>query len=152
MRLGVLIVLSICLWGASGYIAFYGFESLEQASNFGESFGAVSALFSSFALALAIYSMVLQQKQNKQFEEYTLAALTQQAKQIEILHQSIEDQLKTAKVMAIKTLIDRDEQRVEMFKQWGEQQGDRKKYQNGIAAAEKRIEEYNQELRLHAAN
>lgn len=68
MKLGFLIAISIIIWVISGFVAFNYFDSLEQASNFGESFGAVSALFSSFALALAIYSMVLQQKQNKQFE------------------------------------------------------------------------------------
>ncbi|GAA5444693.1 hypothetical protein Misp06_02883 [Microbulbifer sp. NBRC 101763] len=150
MRLGILIFISIVLWVISGIIAFYGFESLDQASNFGESFGAISSLFSSFALALAIYSMVLQQKQNDQFEKYTLTALDQQSKQIEIINKSIEEQLKTAKVAAITALIDREEQRIANLKEWGEQKGDINKYENGIAAASRRIEKYNEDLQAHA--
>jgi hypothetical protein len=152
MRLGILISVSIVLWVISGITAFYVFETLEQASNFGESFGAISSLFSSFALALAIYSMVLQQKQNEQFEKYTIASLEQQSKQIEILHKSIEEQLKTAKVTAISTLIDREEIRIDNLKQWGKQQGNINKYEKGIAAASKRVERYNEELRNHAAS
>lgn len=146
MKLGLLIICTLIIWVISGYSAFYYFSSLEEASNFGESFGAVSALFSSFALALAIYSMVLQQKQNKQFEEYTLAALHQQSQQIEVLHGSISEQLKTAKVTAISTLIDREEQQIENLKIWGEQQGNIAKYENGISAASKRIKKYNETL------
>ena len=146
MKLGFLIIGSLIIWIVSGYLAIFYSPSLEAASNFGESFGAVSALFSSFALALAIYSMVLQQKQNKQFEEYTLAALAQQSKQIEVLHSSISEQLKTAKVTAISTLIDRDEQQIENLKMWGKQQGDINKYENGISAASKRVKKYNETL------
>lgn len=152
MKLLLLISIALFLWITSGYISLYIFDDLEQASNFGESFGAISSLFSSFALALAVYSMVLQQKQNKQFEEYTLTALDQQAKQIQILHKSIEDQLKNAKVSAISTLIDREEQKIENLKLWGKQQGDINKYENGISAASKRVEKYNRDLQEHAAS
>ncbi len=150
MKLSFIVIISIGLWLLSGYLAFNYFDSLEQASNFGESFGAISALFSSFALALAIYSMVLQQKQNNQFEQYTLTALDQQAKQIEVLHKSIEEQLKTAKVSAISTLIAQEEQKIESLKVWGEQLGDINRYQNGINASSKRVEKYNQYLQKFA--
>ena len=150
MKLCFLIAVVLLLWLLSAYSAYHYFENLEQASLFGESFGALSALFSSFALALAIYSMLLQQKQNKQFSEYTLTALEQQSKQVEVLHKNIEEQLKTAKVTALSTLIDREEQRIENLKQWGKQQGNINKYEKGIAAAAKRIEKYNEDLQSHA--
>lgn len=67
-----------------------------------------------------------------------------------MMNRSIDEQLKTAKVMAISTLIDREEQKIENLKQWGEQKGDINKYKQGISAASRRIEEYNRDLRNHA--
>jgi hypothetical protein len=55
-----------------------------KAANFGDSFGAINALFSGVALALTIYSMILQQRQNAEFEQKTLAAMTQQAETIQL--------------------------------------------------------------------
>ncbi len=149
MKLPYLLVIFIALWVASIFVALFSFESLEQASNFGESFGAVSALLSSLALALAIYSMILQQRQNAQFEKHTVGALEQQAKTIEIIQKSIEEQLATSKVTAITALIDREEQRIENLKEWGKQQGNPMKYNKGIDASSKRIESFNKELMTH---
>ena len=150
MKLRNLLLVFVLVWAAAAFFILFSFDSLEQASNFGESFGAVSALLSSVALALAIYSMILQQKQNEQFEKHTLGALEQQSATIKIVQSNLEEQLATAKITAITALIDREEQRIENLKQWGKQQGDPMKYDKGITAAAKRIEEFNQELMKHA--
>lgn len=151
MKLILIIICAILLlWATSAYMALHHFENLEQASNFGESFGAVSALFSSFALALALalYSMVLQQKQNRQFEKYSLAALDQQSKQIGVLQSNIEEQLQTSKVSAIAILISQEERTIENLEKWGKDLGNKKKYDNGINSARQRIEKYREDLRL----
>lgn len=127
-------------------LGIYLFDDLDTTSSFGESFGSISALFSSIALALAIYSIVLQQQQNEQFEQQTLKAMQQQAEAIELIKESLQQQATTAKVTAMSTLIDRDEQKIESLYNWGKQQGDENKYVNGINAAKRRIDTYNDQL------
>jgi hypothetical protein len=150
MKLRSLIVLFIVLWLASAVAVPYFAGGLDRAGNFGDSFGGVSALFSGLALALAIYSMVLQQKQSAEFERVTLASLEQQAAAIKLIEVSLTEQASTARVAALSALIDREEQRVEMLQQWGALAGDENKYGNGIRAAQKRIDEYQNQLRQHA--
>jgi len=122
MKLWTLVLSAFLIWLLAAFFLFSYFDTLEQASNFGESFGAVSALFSSLALALAIYSMILQQKQNEHFEKQTRGSLEQQTQQIQMLQKNIEEQLAIAKVTAMTTLISLEEQKIENLKQWGEQQ------------------------------
>ncbi|ELV8587817.1 hypothetical protein QNE20_004257 [Vibrio vulnificus] len=145
MSLNKLLVSCVVLWALFA-LGIYIFDDLDTTSSFGESFGSISALFSSFALALAIYSIVLQQEQNEQFEQQTLKAMQQQSEAIELIKESLEQQATTAKVSAMTTLIDRDEQKIEMLYNWGKQQGDENKYINGINAAKRRIETYNEQL------
>ena len=63
LNLKSLITLFVVLWVVSAIMVLFFAKDLQEANNFGGSFGAVSALFSGLALALAIYSMLLQQKQ-----------------------------------------------------------------------------------------
>lgn len=150
MKLKPLITLFIVLWLLSAIAVPFFAGSLSNAGSFGDSFGGVSALFSGLALALAIYSMVLQQRQSAEFEKVTLGSLAQQAAAIKLIEASLQAQASAAKVAALSTLIDREEQRVEMLRQWGAQAGDENKYANGIKAAQKKVDQYQDQLRQHA--
>jgi hypothetical protein len=145
-----LISLFVILWLVSAIAVPFFAGSLDSAGNFGDSFGGVSALFSGLALALAIYSMVLQQKQSAEFEKVTLATLGQQAVAIKLIEASLTEQASAARVAALSTLIDREEQRIETLRQWGTVAGDETKYTNGIKSAQKRVDEYQNQLRKHA--
>lgn len=150
MKLRFLITLFIALWLVSAFAVPYVAGDLGKAGNFGASFGGVSALFSGLALALAIYSMVLQQKQSAEFERVTLGTLAQQTATIHLIEKSLVEQASAARVAALAALIDREEQRVDTLRQWGIWAGDGNKYGNGIRAAEGRIKEYQQRLREQA--
>jgi hypothetical protein len=152
MKLRTLIIAFIALWLISAFAVPFFAGSLDRAGNFGDSFGGVSALFSGLALALAIYSMVLQQKQSAEFEKVTLATLEQQAAAIKLVERSLFEQASTARVAAISALIDREEQRAETLRQWGALAGDENKYINGIRAAQRRVDEYQNLLRQHAGD
>lgn len=150
MRLNRLISLFVVIWLAWAISVPGLLGNLERAASFGDSFGGISALFSGLALALAVYSMVLQQRQASEFEKVTLATLEQQAAAIKLIEQSLKAQANAAKVGALSALIEQERQRVENLRQWGEAAGDENKYANGINAAQRRIEEYQARLRQHA--
>lgn len=150
MKLDRLIVLFIVVWIAWAVAVPSLLGDLDRAASFGDSFGGISALFSGLALALAVYSMVLQQKQSSEFERVTLATLEQQAAAIKLIEESLKAQASAAKVGALSVLIEQEKQRVESLKQWGESAGDDSKYANGIKAALRRIEDYQDKLRQHA--
>lgn len=141
-----LIVLFLLLWLASLAYAFFGAHSLEQAAALGESFGGISALFSGFALALAIYSMVLQQKQSAYFERVTLQSMQQQTDLLEKLEKALLQQSKVAQVAAMTAMIDRLELRIQNLKSWGTIKGDENYYRNGIDAAIAKIKTYEQKI------
>ncbi|WP_218242326.1 hypothetical protein [Comamonas fluminis] len=161
LNLKSLITLFVVLWVVSAIMVLFFAKDLQEANNFGGSFGAVSALFSGLALALAIYSMLLQQKQSMDFEKATLAALEQQsttaenvkisllqqANAIKLIEMSLTSQAAAAKVNALSVVISQEEQRIETLKQWGEMAGDMNKYSNGIKASQKRLEDYQKKLR-----
>jgi hypothetical protein len=67
MRLRPFVITFILLWVLSAGLTLWNGD-FAKAANFGDSFGAINALFSGVALALAIYSMILQQRQNAEFE------------------------------------------------------------------------------------
>ncbi|MBB3179476.1 hypothetical protein [Variovorax sp. Sphag1AA] len=150
MKLRSLVTFFILLWLASAVAVPYFAGDLSKAGDFGSSFGGVSALFSGFALALAIYSMVLQQKQSAEFERVTLGALEQQASAIKLIEESLAQQASTARTTALTALIDHEEQRVETLRQWGSMAGDENKYSNGIKAAQNRMSQYHAQLREQA--
>jgi type II secretory pathway pseudopilin PulG len=141
MRLRPFVITFILLWVLSaGLTLWHG--DFAKAANFGDSFGAINALFSGVALALAIYSMILQQRQNAEFEQKTLAAMTQQAETIRLVQQA-----NVARVTALTYLIEREEQRIETLKEWGMQSyKDENYYSKGIKAAKTRIDVYQAQI------
>lgn len=147
MKLKRLIILFIVLWILSaGLTILYG--DMPWASAFGDSFGAINALFSGIALALAIYSMILQQRQSAEFERSTLATMEQQARTIALVEKNLVQQANVARVTALSFLIQRDEDRIETLKTWGQQAyKDENYYSKGIKAAQARIEEYQSKIR-----
>lgn len=150
MKLRFIVSMFVALWLASAFAVPYLAGDLQSAGNFGSSFGGVSALFSGLALALAIYSMVLQQRQAADFERVTVASLEQQGDAIQLIHRSLAEQASTARVMALNALIDREEQRIANLRQWGSIAGDENKYNGGIQAAQKKIKKYQTEIEQHA--
>jgi hypothetical protein len=135
MRLRPFVITFILLWVLSaGLTLWHG--DFAKAANVGDSFGVLNALFLSGALAMAIYSMILQQRQNAEFEQKTLAAITQQAETIQLIKTSLMQQASVARVTALTYLIEREEQRIETLKEWGVN------YSKGIKAAKPRIDDY----------
>lgn len=118
MYLKRLVFVFILLWALSAVFTFW-LGDMQSASNFGDSFGAVNALFSGIALALAVYSMILQQRQSAEFEGKTISTLEQQAKTIVIIERNLVQQANMARVNALSFLIQREEDRVEKLKEWG---------------------------------
>lgn len=147
MRLRPFVITFILLWAASaGLTLWHG--DIAKAANFGDSFGAINALFSGVALALAIYSMILQQRQNAEFEQKTLAAMAQQAETIQLIKTSLVQQANVARVTALTYLIEREEQRIETLKEWGMQSyKDENYYSQGIKAAKTRIDDYQAQIK-----
>lgn len=147
MRLRPFVITFILLWVLSaGLTLWHG--DFDKAANFGDSFGAINALFSGVALALAIYSMILQQRQNAEFEQKTLEAMTQQAETIQLIKTSLVQQANVARVTALTYLIEREEQRIETLKEWGAQSyNDENHYSKGIKAAKTRIDDYQAQIK-----
>lgn len=152
MKLRTLVFTFISLWLISAVAVPFFAGSLDRANNFGGSFGAVSALFSGFALALAIWSMLQQQRQSSEFERATLATLARQAEAIKLIEQTLIAQANTAQVTALATLIDREERQVENLLQWGRMVNDEHRYANGIKAAQQRIKDYQAKLRHYVSD
>ncbi|WP_273526568.1 hypothetical protein [Pseudomonas sp.] len=147
MKLKPFVISFVLLWAISaGATLWYG--DIAKAGTFGDSFGAINALFSGVALALAVYSMILQQRQSAEFEQKTLAAMTQQAETIELIKTSLVQQANVARVTALTYLIEREEQRIETLKEWGEQSHkDENYYSKGIKAAQGRIDGYQEQIK-----
>lgn len=142
MSLRPFILSLIALWALSALVVLVPGD-LEAAG----SFGAINALFSGIALALAIYSMILQQKQNAEFERKTLATLARQAETLGILKNALLQQADVARVTALTFLIEREEQRIETLKEWGRQNhGNEQFYANGLKAAQGRIDRNQDEI------
>lgn len=129
-----------------GVLNYY--PTLEEASYFSTTFGVGASLFSGAALGLAIYSFVLQQKQNDQFEKATLDALTGQMETLALLKKAIDEQASTAKVTALNTLIAMDERRLKDLKEWGKSLGDENRYAGGIRKAQNRINEHRAKIEI----
>lgn len=142
----VLVFAAIIPFLGFGVMGFY--PSLEEASYFSTTFGIGASLFSGAALGLAIYSFVLQQKQNDQFEQATVRSLEGQVEALGLLKKAIDEQASTAKVTALNTLIMMDERRVQDLKEWGKNVGDINKYAGGIKKAKARIEENRVKIEL----
>jgi hypothetical protein len=147
MKLKPFVISFVFLWIISaGVTLWYG--DISKAGTFGDSFGAINALFSGIALALAVYSMILQQRQSAEFEQKTLATMSQQAETIELIKTSLVQQANFARVTALTYLIEREEQRIETLKEWGEQSHKNENHYNkGIKAAQDRIDNYQEEIK-----
>jgi hypothetical protein len=149
------LVLSFILLWALSFFTFRAFTDWPTANNIGGSFGAISALFSGLALAMAIYSMLLQQKQANAFEERTrnseqhmVNVLQQQSLSIGLIEKSLQQQIHAGKVAALTFMIDRQEQRIQNLKDWGRASyKDETHYQRGIDAAKNFIKEYESEIK-----
>ena len=91
--------------------------------------------------------MILQQRQNAEFEQKTLAAMTQQAETIQLIKTSLVQQANVARVTALTYLIEREEQRIETLKEWGMQwYNDENYYSKGFIAAKTRIDGYQAQI------
>ncbi len=147
MKLRPFVISFILVWALSAVLTLW-YGDVAKAANFGDSFGAINALFSGVALALAIYSMILQQRQNAEFEQKTLSAMAQQAETIQLIKTSLVQQANVARVTALTYLIEREEQRIETLKEWGIQSHkDSNYYSLGIKAAKTRIDTYQAEIK-----
>lgn len=147
MKLQPFLITFMALWALSALVTLWSGD-IARAGDFGDSFGAVNALFSGIALALAIYSMILQQRQNAEFEQKTLAAMARQTETIELVKTSLVLQADVARVTALTYLVEREEQRIETLKEWGVQSHkDENYYAKGIKAAKERIDGYQEEIR-----
>ena len=146
MKLKPFIFLFALIWLLSAGLTYWCGD-LVKAANFGESFGAINSLLSGIALAMAIYSMILQQKQSAIFEKKTLAAMTHQAETLEIMKTNLIHQSNVARVTALTHLIAREEQRIETLRDWGQQAyKDENYYAKGIKAAQARIDDYHKQI------
>ena len=147
MKLKTFVISFVLIWALSAVITV-SYGDFAKAGTFGDSFGAINALFSGVALALAVYSMILQQRQSAEFEHKTLAAMAQQAETIELIKTSLVQQANVARVTALTYLIEREEQRIEKLKEWGTQSyKDENYYSQGIKAAQGRVNDYQEQIK-----
>lgn len=147
MKLKPFVISFVVLWVLSA-LATIWYGDIAKAGSFGDSFGTINALFSGIALALAVYSMILQQRQNAEFEQKTLTAMAQQFETIELIKTSLVQQADVARVTALTYLIERDEQRIETLKEWGLQSHKNENYYSkGIKAAQDRVDGYQEQIK-----
>lgn len=115
-RLGLfiqLILLVIFIWGLSGLLIILFLDNWSDRGTFGDLFGAANALFSALAFAALIYTIVLQRdeiKQNREEirrnrKELAKGAKLQQKAQ-EVLKEQVEQTHLSAKMNAMRTLVD----------------------------------------------
>jgi len=107
LAIGVVIVEVI-----SAILIHYCFKNWDDASNFGEAFGAVNSLFSGLALAGIVYTLWLQKKaleeQRLQFlkaDEESLRTQDDRAKTHEMLFKQVEALNRTVEIQAIQLYI-----------------------------------------------
>lgn len=156
MKKGVLSFLAafVLIWIAS-FLFFKSMGDWSTAGNIGDSFGAVGALFSGVALALAVYSAALQQQQNSQFQKDTqqseqrmLDVLVQQSKAIALIEAGLTQQAHAGRVAALTFMIDREEQRMENLREWGHNAHQNENhYARGLDASQRRIRGYEDEIK-----
>lgn len=108
-----LILLVILIWGLSAVLIIAFLPNWSDRGTFGDLFGAVNALFSALAFAVLIYTIVLQREEIKRNqEEITLnrkelaKGAKLQRKAQEVLIQQVEQTHLSAKMNAMRTLVD----------------------------------------------
>jgi hypothetical protein len=108
-----LIVLVIVIWGISAALIMMVLPEWSDRGTFGDLFGAVNALFSALAFAALIYTIILQREEIKQNrneivlnrKELQKSSRLQQKSQ-EVLKQQVEQMNLSAKMNAMRTLVD----------------------------------------------
>ena len=108
-----LILLVIGIWGLSALIIIMTLPSWSYRGTFGDLFGAVNALFSALAFAVLIYTIILQREEIKNNRDEIMLHRKelsknskQQHKAQEVLVQQVEQTHLSAKMSAMKTLVD----------------------------------------------
>lgn len=108
-----LILTVVVLWLMSGWLIIVFLDDWGDRGTFGDLFGAVNALFSGLAFAALLYTIVLQRNEIRQNREEIVlnrkelsksAKLQQKAQQV--LIQQVEQTHLSAKMNAMRTLVD----------------------------------------------
>ncbi|GAA4899866.1 hypothetical protein GCM10023311_26570 [Flaviramulus aquimarinus] len=108
-----LIFLVVLIWALSAVLIMVFLSNWSDRGTFGDLFGAVNALFSALAFAVLIYTIVLQRDEIKQNREEIVlnrkelakgSKLQQKAQQV--LIQQVEQMHLSAKMNAMRTLVD----------------------------------------------
>ena len=108
-----LILLVIVIWGISALLIMFFLSEWSERGTFGDLFGAVNALFSALAFAVLIYTIVLQREEIKQNREEIVLNRKEleksgnlQRKAQEVLMRQVEQTHLSAKMNAMRTLVD----------------------------------------------
>ena len=108
-----LILLVIVIWGISALLIMFFLSEWSERGTFGDLFGAVNALFSALAFAVLIYTIVLQREEIKQNREEIVLNRKEleksgklQRKAQEVLIRQVEQTHLSAKMNAMRTLVD----------------------------------------------
>ncbi len=108
-----LIILVVIIWGLSAILIIAFLPNWADRGTFGDLFGAVNALFSALAFAVLIYTIILQRdeiKQNRSEIQLNRKELAKSAKLQQEAHkvlvQQVEQTHLTAKMNAMRTLVD----------------------------------------------
>lgn len=108
-----LIILVIFIWALSAILIIAFLPEWSDRGTFGDLFGAVNALFSALAFAVLIYTIILQRMEIKQNREEIVLNRKELEKSSKIQRQSQEVLIKqveqthlSAKMSAMKTLVD----------------------------------------------
>ncbi|WP_299112044.1 hypothetical protein [uncultured Winogradskyella sp.] len=108
-----LILIVTFIWGISAVLIIYFIPNWSDRGTFGDLFGAVNALFSALAFAVLIYTIVLQREEIKNNREEILLNRKElekgarlQRKAQEVLIQQVEQTHLSAKMNAMRTLVD----------------------------------------------
>ncbi|WP_298895116.1 hypothetical protein [uncultured Psychroserpens sp.] len=108
-----LILLVVLIWGLSAVLIIVFLSEWSDRGTFGDLFGAVNALFSALAFAVLIYTIVLQREEIKQNREEIVLNRKEleksgklQRKAQEVLIRQVEQTQLSAKMNAMRTLVD----------------------------------------------
>jgi len=108
-----LILLVVIIWGISGFLIIFFLSEWSDRGTFGDLFGAVNALFSALAFAVLIYTIILQREEIKQNREEIVLNRKEleksgklQRKSQEVLIRQVEQTHLSAKMNAMRTLVD----------------------------------------------
>ena len=109
----ILICIVVIIWGLSAFLIIDFIPEWSDRGTFGDLFGAVNALFSALAFAVLIYTLVLQREEIKQNREEIVLNRKEleksgklQRKAHEVLVQQVDQMHLSAKMNAMRTLVD----------------------------------------------